>query len=90
MEGSSRFQVSSFRFMTQDERWIAQWKEIVDFMEANHRRPSKFVDSERGLRNWWKHQQKLLNAGELKSERIEKFNKLLELGERYRRVNQYQ
>ena len=76
--------------MTQDERWIAQWKEVVDFMKANHRRPSKFVDSERGLRNWWKHQQKLLNAGELKEERIEKFNELLELGERYRRKNQYQ
>ena len=76
--------------MTQDERWMAQWKEVMAFMEANKRRPSKFVDEERGMRNWWKHQQKLLNAGELKEERIEKFNELLELGERYRRVNQYQ
>lgn len=67
--------------MTQDERWMAQWKEVIDFMEANKRRPSKFVDSERGLRNWWKHQQKLLNAGELKPERIEKFSDLLKLGE---------
>ena len=41
-------------------------------MEANKRRPSKFVDEERGLRNWWKHQQKLVNAGELKAERMEK------------------
>ena len=69
---------------------MAQWKEVMAFMEANKRRPSKFVDEERGMRNWWKHQQKLLNAGELKEERIEKFNELLELGERYRRVNQYQ
>lgn len=76
--------------MTQDERWIAQWKEVMAFMEANKRRPSKFVDEERGMRNWWKHQQKLLNAGELKEERIEKFNELLEMGERYRRKNQYQ
>ena len=44
----------------------------TDFMEANKRRPSKFVDEERGLRNWWKHQQKLVNAGELKAERMEK------------------
>jgi hypothetical protein len=58
-------------------------------MEENHRRPSKFVDSERGLRNWWKHQQKLLNAGELKADRIEKFNELLQIGERYKHVNQY-
>ena len=75
--------------MTQDERWMAQWKAVMDFMVVNKRRPSKFVDSERGLRNWWKHQQKLVNAGELKPERVEKFNTLLELGEKYRRVNQY-
>ena len=29
----------------------------MDFMEENNRRPSKFVDEERGMRNWWKHQQ---------------------------------
>ena len=29
--------------MTQDERWLAQWKQIMDFMEKNHRRPSKYV-----------------------------------------------
>ena len=45
---------------------MAQWKAVMDFMAANKRRPSKFVDEERGLRNWWKHQQKLVNAGELK------------------------
>ena len=45
--------------MTQDERWYTQWKEIIDFMEVNKRRPSKFVDEERGMRNWRKHQQKL-------------------------------
>ena len=75
--------------MTQDERWLVQWKDVMDFMETNKRRPSKFVDSERGLRNWWKHQQKLLNAGELKHDRIEKFNELLKLGEKYKHVNQY-
>lgn len=76
--------------MTQDERWMANWKEVMDFMTANHRRPSKFVDSERGLRNWWKHQQKLVNAGELRPERMERFNVLLALAERYRHVNQYE
>lgn len=76
--------------MTQDERWIANWVSVMDFMEANKRRPSKFVDEERGMRNWWKHQQKLLNAGELKTDRFEKFNQLLELGEKYKHKNQYQ
>lgn len=76
--------------MTQDERWLATWKEVMDFMEANKRRPSKFVDEERGMRNWWKHQQKLVNAGVLKAERLEMFEKLLEVGEKYKHVNQYQ
>ena len=76
--------------MTHDERWSQQWQALIDFMEANKRRPSKFIDEERRMRNWWKHQQKLLNAGELKTDRIEKFNQLLELGEKYKHVNQYQ
>ena len=75
--------------MTQDERWYTQWKEIMDFMDANKRRPSKFVDEERGMRNWWKHQQKLLNAGELRPDRVEMFRQLVEVGEKYRRVNQW-
>lgn len=33
--------------MTQDERWIANWKAVMDFMKVNKRRPSKFVDEER-------------------------------------------
>lgn len=74
--------------MTQDESWLANWKELIDFIDANKRRPSKYVDEQRGMRNWWKHQQKLMNAGELKEERVGLFMKLLETGERYRRVNQ--
>ncbi len=76
--------------MTQDERWLAQWKEVMNFMEVNKRRPSKFVDEERGMRNWWKHQQKLVNAGELKEDRVELFKELLEVGEKYKHINQYQ
>lgn len=76
--------------MTQDERWHIQWKEIMGFMEANKRRTSNFIDEARGMRNWWKHQQKLLNAGELKQGRLELLKQLLEIGEKYRSVNQYQ
>ena len=75
--------------MTQDERWFKQWKEIMDFMAANKRRPSKFIESERGMRNWWKHQQKRLNVNELKPDRVVLFVQLLELGEQYRHVNQW-
>lgn len=75
--------------MTQDERWKAQWQEVMNFMETNKRRPSKFIDEERGLRNWWKHQQKLYNAGLLKEDRIEMYKQLIDAGEWYRHVNQY-
>lgn len=75
--------------MTQEEKWKDNWQEVMNFIEANKRRPSKFVDTERGMRNWWRHQQKLFNSGQLKDDRLEMFKDLLEAGERYRLVNQY-
>ncbi len=76
--------------MTQDELWMSRWQEAVDFLETNQRRPSKFIPEERNMRSWWKHNKKLMNAGKLKAGRIELFQRLLELGEQYRHVNQYQ
>jgi hypothetical protein len=29
--------------MTQSELWLAKWQEAIDFLETNHREPSKFV-----------------------------------------------
>ena len=51
--------------MTQDEIWLAKWQEVVDFLETNHRKPSKFIPEERGST--------IRNAGELKPERVEMF-----------------
>ena len=76
--------------MTQDERWNLRYQDVMEFIEENHRNPSKYVDAERGLRNWVKLQKKLLNAGALEGQRLKMFNELLALGERYKRVNQYQ
>lgn len=75
--------------MTQDERWLARYIEVMDFVETNHRNPSKHRIEEHDILNWLKATRKRLNAGELKPERVEKFQKLLEIGERYKRVNQY-
>ena len=41
------------------------------------------------MHNWWKHTKKLMNAGELRQDRVELFNKLLATAEKYRRVNQW-
>lgn len=76
--------------MTQDEKWNKRYQDVMDFMEKNHRNPSKYVDAERGLRNWVKQQKKLMNAGALDGQRLMMFNELLGLGERYKRKNQYQ
>lgn len=75
--------------MTQDELWLKKYQEIMSFMEENHRRPSKYASEEKAKVNWWKHQQRLLNVGTLKEDRVEMFQKLLEVGEKYKRVNQY-
>ena len=40
--------------------------------------------------NWLKANRKVMNAGKMKLERVEKFRKLLEMTEQYRRKNQYE
>lgn len=76
--------------MTQDERWILRYNEVIEFIENNHRNPSKHRIEEHDMLNWVKQQRKLLNVGKLKAERVEKFRNLLELWEENKRINQYQ
>ena len=66
--------------MTQDERWLAKYNEVMDFMEANHRNPSRHRLDEHDMLNWLKATRKKMNAGELKEERVVLFQKLLEIG----------
>jgi hypothetical protein len=75
--------------MTQDERWIAKYNEVVEFIETNHRNPSRHRIEEHDMLNWLKATRKRMNANELKPERVEAFRKLLELCELHRRVNQW-
>lgn len=75
--------------MTQEERWMTRYKELVSFIETSHRNLFKYVGSERGLINWTKQQQKLMNAGELKKPRLCKYKELMELSEQYKHVNQW-
>ena len=76
--------------MTQDERWLAKYNEVKEFIETNKRNPSRYDARERGLYcNWLRHNKKLFNAGEMKEERMEMFKVLLELMEENKRVNQW-
>ena len=74
---------------TQDELWLSKYYKVIDFMETNHRNPSKYRIEKHQLLNFIKHNRKLMNASKMKEERMEVFEKLLELGERYKKVNQY-
>lgn len=39
--------------MTQDEKWQKQYEHMMTFMEANHRRPSKYKLEEHDMLNWF-------------------------------------
>lgn len=67
--------------MMADGRWM---------MYGNHRNPSKYRNEEHDMLNWVKANRKMMNAGNLKEERIMMFEKFLALCEQYRRVSQYQ
>ncbi len=76
--------------MTQDERWMTKYNEVVEFIESNHRNPSKHRIEEHDMLNWLKANRKALNSGKMKADRVEKFKKLLEMTELYKRKNQYE
>lgn len=75
--------------MTQEERWLLKYNEVVSFIESNHRNPSKHRIEEHDMLNWVKANRKAMNAGKMKLERVEMFRKLQEMTELYRRKNQY-
>ena len=75
--------------MTQEERWIERYNEVMEFVEKNHRNPSRHRIEEHLMLNFVKHNRKLMNKGEMRPERVEAFNQLLAKMEEYKRVNQW-
>ena len=75
--------------MTQDEKWLIRYNEVMAFIETNHRNPSKHRIEEHDMLNWVKANRKVMNAGKMKPDRVEMFEKLLALMEENKRVNQY-
>lgn len=75
--------------MTQEERWQKRYEEVVDFIEANKRNPSKYVAEERLMVHFLKRGRKMLNAGELAEPRFSQFLALLKLCNMHKRKNQY-
>ena len=75
--------------MDQETRWLTRYNEVKTFIEENHRNPSKHRIEEHDMLNWLKANRKVMNAGLLKAERVEPFQQLLGLIEKYKRLNQY-
>lgn len=75
--------------MTQEERWQKRYEEVVDFIEANHRNPSKYSPEEKLMVHFLKRGRKLMNASELKEPGLGMFKELLLLCEKYKHLNQY-
>ena len=75
--------------MTQDEKWLIRYNEVVSFIEANHRNPSKHRIEEHDMLNWVKANRKVMNAGKMAEPRLSQFMELLELSNKYKRKNQY-
>ncbi len=76
--------------MTQDEKWMVRYNEVKNFIETNHRNPSKYAPDEKLMVHFLKRGRKLMNAGELKEPRLGMFKELLLLCEQYKRKNQYE
>ena len=58
--------------MTQEERWNIRYNEVKIFIETNNRNPSRHRIEEHDMLNWLKANRKVMNAGKMKVERVEK------------------
>ena len=73
--------------MTQDESWLSRYHEILDWMKANKKNPSKHRIEEHDYLNWIKYNRKMMKAGKMKEVRIPLFNQILVLFEENKKVN---
>ena len=75
--------------MDQETRWLTRYNEVKTFIETNKRNPSRHRIEEHDMLNWVKANRKQMNAGKLKLERLELFQRLLAIVEQYKHINQY-
>ena len=75
--------------MIREELWEKNYAAVWQFVQQNHRGPSRHHKEEFRLLNWMKYNRKILNQKQMESGRKEKFQKLQELIHSFHRVNQY-
>ena len=59
---TERLMRTNKEIMDQETRWFTRYQEVMDFIEINHRNPSKHRIEEHDMLNWVKQQRKLHNA----------------------------
>ncbi|MBR1400360.1 MAG: HAD hydrolase-like protein [Prevotella sp.] len=84
-----RWNVQELQCSAKKSGWNIRYDEILAFVQDNKRRPSKHNGQERRMHNWLKQAKKRMNKGEMADDKVEKFKILLELCNRYRRLNQF-
>ena len=75
--------------MDQETRWLTRYNEVKEFIEREHRNPSKYKPEEKLMVHFLKRGRKLINAGELQEPRLSLFKELMALCEEYKRKNQW-
>ena len=54
----------------QETRWLTRYNEVKEFIEREHRNPSKHRIEEHDMLNWLKANRKALNAGKKSQRRL--------------------
>lgn len=62
---------------------------MKNFIETNHRNPSKYYDEEKFMTHFLKRCRMMMNAGELKEPRLSLFKDMLALAEENKHVIQW-
>lgn len=70
-------------------RWNAKYLEVWNFIERNHRSPSRHHVDEHLMLNWMKYNRRIFRQNKMTPEMAGKFVLLLELAKKNRKVNQY-
>lgn len=81
--------INKLTSMTQDDKWQARYNEVKEFIEREHRNPSKHRIEEHDMLNWLKANRKRMNAGVLQEPKLSMFKEMLALVEENKRKNQY-
>ncbi|MCR5130959.1 MAG: HAD hydrolase-like protein [Prevotella sp.] len=69
--------------------WEENCQTIINYMLTYHRRPSKHRHEDLQMLNWMKYNKKRLAHGKMPLQRRKQFQQLLDIADKYRRINQY-